>query len=254
MNIFGTWAFALATAAAQQPSDADFVDRFKTSEPDANLWSVAEYDFDHPKFDTDWRKAQVLTSADGLTLNATSHSEGLNRFVGGSIRRKQTSGYGSYSVRMRAARGQGVVTGFFVYTGPAYGTTHDEIDIEILGHDTSQLNIAWFVDGKITDTRVELGFDAAEDFHDYVFDWREDGIRWSVDGREVFSVDARTARLPSIPGHIFVNLWVADHSIAGWAGQSDPTTRGTAHVDCVAFSPIARNQCSNINLRSPRLE
>jgi len=59
-----------------------FADRFKTI--DTN-WHVAEYDFDHDMFDTDWRLAQVSTRASedkqGLVLDLAPHSGGLNRFA-----------------------------------------------------------------------------------------------------------------------------------------------------------------------------
>jgi len=199
---------------------------------DDQVWHVAEYDFDHPMFDTDWRKAQVVTGPGGLTLAVVPH-DGLNRFVGGSIRREEPTHYGRYEAVLQAAQGEGLVTGFFTYTGPHYGTRHDEIDIEILGRDTTRLHIAWFTDGVLHSHFVPLGFDAAEAPRRYAFDWQPDRITWFVEGRVVFTVTAAEAPLPQVPSRLFANLWAADATDPGmraWSGRPAPETTGQAHV------------------------
>lgn len=217
---------------------AAFVDRFKEIGQD---WYVAEYDFAHDKFDTDWRRAQVTTGfmndGSGLKLRLAPHRDGLNRFAGGSIRREKTSHYGLYEVRMRAASHPGVVTGFFSYTGPHYGTRHDEIDIEILGRNTHQIHVAWFVDGQLKNRFIDLGFDAAREMATYAFEWCPGGLRWFVNGREIYAHSATDGAVPDVPGRLFVNLWAADPSISNWAGTVQPGTRTQARVEYVRFVP-----------------
>lgn len=217
---------------------AAFTDRFKGI--DRN-WHVAEYDFDHDKFDTDWRRAHVTTGfmedGSGLNLRLAPHQGGLNRFAGGSIRREKVSHYGLYEVRMRAASHPGVVTGFFTYTGPHYGTRHDEIDIEILGRNTRQIHVAWFVDGRLQNRFIDLGFDAAEETATYAFIWCPGQIRWFVNGQEIFARRRDRGPIPEVPGRLFVNLWAADPSISNWAGTIEPGTTAQAHVEQVRFIP-----------------
>ena len=134
---------------------------------DQTRWHVAEYDFFHPAFDTDWRRSQVATE-DEMTPALAPH-DALNRFAGGSIRTKAQFQYGYYETRMIAADGPGVVTGLFTYTGPHYGTRHDESSIEIMGKDTTKLHVAWFVGGSLTNYFIPLGFDAAGCVDDYEF-------------------------------------------------------------------------------------
>lgn len=275
------YAFGLALAggliAAAQPgwagcgpvadTAAGFLDRFKTLDP--GQWHVAEYDFSHPHFDTDWRRSRVTAGAvdrtapvdhladklagrapvplpvpaalpapTGLRLDLRPHDGGLNRYAGGSLRRQDRSGFGQYHGRLRAARGPGVVTGLFVYTGPAYGTRHDEIDIEILGHQTDRINLAWFVDGARHERRLPLGFDAAAGLHDYGFDWQPDRITWFVDGQPVFRITLAEAPIPQVPGYVFANLWAVAPGLASWAGRPRPGTRAQAHFTCIGFDPL----------------
>ena len=227
----------LACGAAMAHETA-FIDHFKSIGPD---WHVAEYDFDHDKFDTDWRrmhvKPAVFEDGSGLTLQLSPHDDGLNRFAGGSIRREETSHYGTYEVRMRAASHPGIVTGFFTYTGPYYGTHHDEIDIEILGKNTRQIHLAWFVDGALENRFVDLGFDASEKMATYAFEWLPDRLRWFVDGVEIYRHQQTDGGVPKLPSRLFLNLWAADPSIAHWAGTVRSGTQTQAHVEYVRYIP-----------------
>lgn len=218
---------------------AGFIDRFKTIGTD---WYVAEYDFDHDKFDTDWRRDQIQTGISdnetGLQFHLSPHENGINRFAGASVRRESPSHYGRYEIRMQAASGPGVVTGFFTYSGPHYGTRHDEIDIEFLGRDTRQMHVAWFVDGKLENKFIDLGFDAAEEMVDYAFEWHPEKLRWFADDVLIFEHHAKNGPIPTVPGRLFVNLWAADPSIAQWAGEIDKDTRTKAFVEHVRFTPL----------------
>ena len=236
LSVVGVCVLGGSSVMAQT---SGFVDRFKTVGGD---WYVAEYDFDHDKFDTDWRADQVRTAyrpdGTGLELRLSPHTAGINRFAGGSVRREEVSHYGRYETTLRAASHPGVVTGFFTYTGPHYGTQHDEIDIEFLGRNTRQMHVAWFVDGKLENRYIDLGFDAAERMATYAFEWCPDKLRWFADGRLIFEHDADQAPIPHVPGRLFVNLWAADPSISGWAGFADADTQTRAEIGEVRFTPM----------------
>ncbi len=223
----------LGVTAPAAADDAGFVDRFKS----AGSWHVAEYDFSHPHFDTDWRKARAVFG-DGLTLTLGPHDAGLNRFVGGSVRREVSTHYGRYEAVIQPARGDGLITGFFTYTGPHYGTRHDEIDIEFLGRDTTVMNIAWFVNGAMTDHRVPLGFDAADRPRLYAFEWLPDRLRWYAEDSLIFEHHIRDGAIPTVPGRLFANLWAADPMLAAWSGVPQPGTTGQAWFDDVRFVPL----------------
>lgn len=226
---------AVLAGNAKDLIEYGFVDEFKTLEAE---WHVANYDFDHPKFDTDWRPAQVSID-NTLTLTLEPHDAGINRFVGASIRREELSHYGRYEVTLQAARGAGVVTGFFTYTGPGYGTRHDEIDIEFLGGNTRQMHVAWFVDGELTNHYIDLGFDAADAPRRYAFEWHPDRLRWFCEDELIFEHLAKDGAIPDVPGRLFVNVWAADPSIAGWAGLITEGTRSAVQVSRVAYQALA---------------
>ncbi len=224
---------SLSVAMAQD--DMSFIDHFKSR--DMADWHMAEYDFDHPAFATDWRKSQVV-SGTGLTLSLAPAPHDTERFIGGSVRRHDLSRYGLYEVVLKAARGAGLITGFFTYTGPYYGTRHDEIDIEFLGRNTRQLHAAWFVDGKLTNRFIDLDFDAADAFNHYAFAWRPDRITWYANGVKVFETFAKDGRLPSVPSRLFANIWAADPSITNWSGTAQKGAHAKAVIRCVAFSEL----------------
>lgn len=215
-----------------------FVEHFQRL--DTRRWSVAHYDFTHPSFDTDWRRNN-MRFASGLRLLLRPH-RGQNAFSGASLRTKEALHYGRFGALMQAAKGDGLITGIFTYTGPYYGTRHDEIDIEILGKDTTTLHIAWFVDGQRFERDIALGFDASKGVHRYEFDWRPDGITWFVDGRAVFATKGQP--VPQTPGHFFANLWAADASIADWAGRTAQDQKAQARVTEMSFRPPPREKAS----------
>lgn len=233
------WSVAAVGFGLCAPARADqlaFVDDFTQLNPG---WQVADYDFDNLAFDTDWRRAQVKVGQ-GLILALDPQKGAANHFVGASIRRDVPSRFGCYEITMQAAKGAGLVTGFFTYTGPHYGTRHDEIDIEILGRNTGRLHAAWYVDGKLAEKYIPLGFDASRAPHRYAFEWQRDRLRWFVDGRMIFERKASQGNIPVVPGYLFANLWAADPSIAGWAGRARRGTRAQTHVSQIQFLPSAQ--------------
>ncbi len=238
------WAVAAAAVLwgivgfGKAQADTAFSEDFSTF-PNAR-WHIADYDFSHAHFDTDWRRAQVqpLRASPGLWLHLSPKQGMQNRFDGASVRRTQKTGYGRYEAVLQAGRGEGVVTGFFTYSGPYYGTRHDEIDIEFLGRDTTKMHVAWFVDGTLTNKFIDLGFDAADAPRRYAFEWGPGWIRWYVEDRMIYETTSAQGPVPSVPGYLFANIWAADPSIKAWAGESDGTAPSAAKVAQVRFMPL----------------
>lgn len=228
-----------ATLCVAAPVMADQIRGF--AEPFDSLpgdnWQIADYRFSHPAFDTDWSRQNVHFKQ-GLHLSLTPQAAAENRFLGASIRRKTRSHYGRYEALMHPAKGSGLVTGFFVYTGPHYGTRHDEVDIEFLGKDTTRMQVAWFVDGKLQSRQIPLGFDAASRPRLYAFEWHPDRLRWYVGNNLVFEITGAESALPKEPGYLFANLWAADKSVQVWAGHAADGTSASALVGQVSFAPL----------------
>lgn len=133
---------------------------------------------------------------------------------------------------MKPIRNDGVVSSFFTYTGPSDNNPWDEIDIEFLGKDTTIVQFNYFTNGQGGHEYIyELGFDAAEEFHTYGFDWQEDGITWYVDGEAVHTAEKN---LPSTPSKIMMNTWPGT-GVDGWLKAYDGTTPITAEYRYIDY-------------------
>ncbi len=136
-------------------------------------------------------------------------------FAGGEYRTKKNFSYGKYVVRMKAAKGSGLISSFFTYEDP--GTPWHEIDVEILGKDTKHVQFTRWIQPLQPHWNIaNLSFDSSKDFHEYSFEWMPDSIQWYVDGVPRFTA---TDIIPQKPQKIMMNLWSA-HWIE-WAGKLD---------------------------------
>lgn len=234
-SFLATSAGSAAFAVQPAPPPAPLHIAFEAELPSA--WQPAHYQFTHPLFDTDWSRDNLQANA-GLRLSLTPQTGAENRFLGASLRHTTRTHYGRYEVRMQPAKAPGVVTGFFTYSGPYYGTQHDEIDIEFLGHDTTRINLAWFVDGEMQDHFIPLGFDAADAPRTYAFEWHPDRLRWFVEDQLLFEITDAEAPLPQVPGYLFTNIWAVDDQLRNWAGYAPTGSSAEAHVDHITFTPF----------------
>ena len=161
-------------------------------------------------FNCSFASANAVIDGGLLTLSLTG-SDG--KYVGAEYRSWEKLSYGYYSVYMKAARCDGVISSFFTYCGYPW----DEIDIEFLGDDTTRVQFNYYTGGVGGHEYIyELGFDASLDFHEYGFDWQEGSITFYVDGRSVYRA---TENIPSHPGQVMMNLWCVADSHASWAGR-----------------------------------
>ena len=165
-------------------------------------------------FNCSFSREHAVVNNGLLTLTLSSEESG---YVGAEFRSWQKTSYGFYSVSMKAAACPGVISSFFTYTNWPW----DEIDIEFLGDDTTRVQFNYYSSGRGGHEYIyDLGFDAAEDFHEYAFDWQADSITWYVDGVAVYRA---TEDIPNSPGFIMMNLWNVSNTHASWAGKFDPS-------------------------------
>jgi len=134
----------------------------------------------------------------------------------GAIASARAFGHGRFEAEIKASPGNGLVTGFFLHRD----APRQEIDIELVGGDPTRMLVnVYFNPGDDGATlafgyrgspcRIDLGFDATQDFHCYAIDWQPGYIAWSVDGRVVHErVGWDPTPLPHLPMHLYANLWV----------------------------------------------
>lgn len=190
-------------------------------------------------FNCTWRASNVWFSDGKMNLKIDKDSNG--GYSGGEYRTNQTFGYGMYDVSLKAIKNDGVVTSFFTYTGPTDGTVWDEIDIEILGKDTTKVQFNYFTNGVGGHEYVyDLGFDASKGFHQYGFLWLPDRITWYVDGKEVYTA---TKDIPSTPGKIMMNVWPGI-GVDSWLKAYNGKTPLVAQYDWASFTKVDYGQGS----------
>lgn len=156
-------------------------------------------------FDCVWRADNVFWADNALNLKIDKDSSPEYRYSGAEYRSKDYYHYGYYETSMKAIKNDGVVSSFFTYTGPYDGDPWDEIDIEILGKDTTKVQFNYYTNGVGNhEFMYDLGFDASEDFHTYGFEWLPNKITWYVDGKPVYTA---YNDIPKTPGKIMMNTW-----------------------------------------------
>ncbi|MDD6036783.1 MAG: glycoside hydrolase family 16 protein [Lachnospiraceae bacterium] len=177
---------------------------FKDGSANSGSCEIADGWSNGNMFNVTWRKANCTFTGDKMQLIINTDS-GSIPYSGAEYRSRKFFGYGRYEVSLKAIKNDGVVTSFFTYTGPTDKNPWDEIDIEILGKDTSKVQFNYFTNGRGNHEYMhDLGFDASEDFHTYAFEWHKDKIVWFIDGVEVYTA---TDNIPTHRGKIMMNAW-----------------------------------------------
>ena len=182
-------------------------------------------------FNCTWKKDN--TSFEDGVMKLKIDSVIPDEYTAAEHRTNDFYGYGLYEVSMKPIKNVGVVSSFFTYTGPSDGNPWDEIDIEFLGKDTTIVQFNYFTNGQGNHEFIyDLGFDAAEEFHTYGFEWKADSITWYVDGEAVHTAEEN---IPSTPSKIMMNVWNGK-GVDGWLGKYDGTTQLTAEYQFARFT------------------
>ena len=214
-----------------------FVDNFDSF--DARRWFISDGWNNGKHQNCTWSKKQVSQSDGKLTLTFEARKLKDRDHVCGEVQTRKRFGYGTYEIRMKAAAGSGLNTGFFSFIGEADKQPHDEIDFEVLGKDSSKVQLNQFVGGKDVgeEKLVPVAGGADQDFHDYAFVWEKDRIRWYVDGKLMGEATDPT-KIPTHASKIFMSLWGSD-TLKSWMGPfSDTGSPVTAEIDRVAFTAL----------------
>lgn len=181
-------------------------------------------------FNCMWRGYNVAFGNGTMNISVTHDG---SWYAGGEYRSRGWYSFGYFSVSMKPAKCSGVVSSLFTYTNhPRW----DEIDIEFLGNDTTKIQFNYFTDGVGGHEYVyELGFDAAQEFHEYGFLWQSDCIVWFVDGKAVYKA---TKDVPQYAGMIMANVWNGV-GVDDWIGPFDPSRLPvTAQYKWIGYSAV----------------
>jgi beta-glucanase (GH16 family) len=206
----------------QSDCSQDFIDNLDFF--DENFWDQSRGTNDPEVWLNSWRPDHLSFKSGLLDIRLDDHPCSLDRglcnnqgYASGEYGTLcKEYGPGRFQARLKAAKGSGLVTAFFIYHGTRDGTPLSEIDIEIFGKDPSQMHVTYWIEGQSYSNTVDLrdvlddpSFDASAAFHDYTIDWSLQDIEWYVDGRLVHQENGTRSRghLPLQPGKIYVSLW-----------------------------------------------
>ncbi|MEV8372113.1 glycoside hydrolase family 16 protein [Kribbella sp. NPDC056861] len=240
LGLAGAVTVPVASEAAPAAIGGSFVDNFDGF--DTGRWHKADGWSNGSMFNVGWRADHVWFNGGvaGINLDTATCPGGCSGkpYASGEYRTNDLLSYGRFEVRMKAVKASGTVTGFFTYTGSSDGQPWDEIDIEILGKNTTQLQTNYFTNGVGGhETIINLGFDAAAGYHDYAIEWWNQGtINWFVDGRLVHQENGSRGPLPTHPQRLMLNLWPGI-GVDGWLGPFNyPGTPLTAFFDSAKYT------------------
>lgn len=195
-------AVTALAAAATNPWNETFVDFSQGASPyftASDGWSNGSV------FNCTWRAGNISFVDSVMRLSIDTDVAASPPYSGGEYRSVDFYGYGKYEVSMKPIKHDGVVSSFFIYTGPYDSNPWDEIDIEFVGKDTTRVQFNYYTDGNGSHEYYhDLGFDASESFHTYGFDWAEGSITWYVDGAAVYTA---AENIPATPGRVMMNVW-----------------------------------------------
>lgn len=162
-----------------------------------------------------------VTFQDGtMRLHLKKQKTNDRDYTGAEYRTKEQLLYGRYVVRAKFPKGSGIVTSFFTYRAPAI-PKWQEIDVEILGRDTSRVQFThhWGRPPKSNylAKTFDLDFTTDSGFHEYAFEWIPGQITWFLDGEKMYT--ASDENIPHLPQQIMMNIWINDDP--DWAGDLD---------------------------------
>lgn len=154
-------------------------------------------------------------SDSGVRVVVSANEGGMRPYRSGALASTRAFTYGRFRAEIRAARGPGLITGFFLHRG----SPRQEIDIELAGNDPRRMLTNVFFnpgdDGAAmafgyrgSPWWIDLPFDATEGFHEYVIDWRPGRVSWIVDGKIVHErASWDPTPIPHLGLRVHANLW-----------------------------------------------
>lgn len=220
-------------------------------------WTVSEWPAGQSSI-MQWSSANVRPDEEGIDLvldsNPASEVGAETRpFLGGEIQSKASAETGLWSWRARAPKMvEGAVFGMFLYRADHEKDPWREYDIEFVGAGTTEVELnIHFEDASGRHVsllggpkKIDLGFDAAEGFHDYEIEVMAERAIFRIDGKIVGDfgpADVEGSVWSTGPLRSFVDLWAVQPAQAGWAGVWDwDGVPLTATLEAVSLPPAAR--------------
>jgi GR25 family glycosyltransferase involved in LPS biosynthesis len=205
----------LASVAADIGLNGKIVDVFDDfSKSDVSLWTLRDDTF--PGNLALFRPSNFIPAVcDAAQLVLRQDNTGVRKYSSAALHTRASFLYGRFEAILKPPRVPGVVTGVFLHRN----SPRQEIDIEFVGKRSWQMLTNVFYNPGTHGARfdygyrgtpifVNLGFDYAEDYHQYAIEWLPNELRWYVDGHIVHRrVNWEPTPIPHLPMQFHLNLW-----------------------------------------------
>ena len=158
----------------------------------------------------------------GATL-WVGHAE-AKAYKGAEVYSQSQYQFGRVEVRMRLARGAGILSTFFTYRpgSEMAGVQWEEIDIEAFGKGNAmswQSNILTGNPRTSSEMVHQVAAPLSDAYHTFTIEWTPTTVTWLVDGTEARKTTGGQASLLTHPHVFHFNLWASD--VGSWAGDFD---------------------------------
>ncbi len=157
-------------------------------------------------------------------------------YNGAEYRTKASYLYGRFEVRLKSQGREGMLASFFTYNDNYPATDWNEIDIEILGRYTDDVQFNTITPGQVNHVSHQyVGFDPSRDYHVYGFEWTPSYVAWFIDSVEVYRQTGGHIATLTIPQKIMMNVWLP--AAVGWAGTwNEAVLPAFAFYDWVSYA------------------
>lgn len=147
------------------------------------------------------------------------------QYSGAEIYSNSSWKYGKVEIRMRVAKGSGILSTFFTYKNGSEqsGTFWEEIDIEVFGKDnaeTFQSNIITGLDPRqLTEEEHHPGYSMGDAYHTYTLEWTPNYVAWYVDDVLFRKTEGGQVNDLTNAQSFRMNIWAA--AWEDWVGPFD---------------------------------
>ncbi len=157
-------------------------------------------------------------------------------YKGAELRTRAAFTYGRFEVRLQSAQREGMLSSFFTYHDGAGSATWNEIDFEILGRYSDDVQFNTITPGQTNHLRHQAtAFNPHVAFHTYAMEWTPAYVAWFIDGVEFYRQTGAHIAMLTQPQKIMMNIW--NPAFANWVGSwSDEALPAFAYYDWVSYA------------------
>ncbi|MBN2011876.1 family 16 glycosylhydrolase [candidate division KSB1 bacterium] len=171
-----------------------------------------------------------------ISLISPFHQSIARAYKGAELRSRESFLYGRFEVRYKSSAGSGQTSTFFLYNDNYPNTPWNEIDIEILGRYTDDVQFNPITPGRINHVSHQfVDFNPATDFHAYTVEWTPTYVAWFIDGIERHRQTGEHIEALNVSQKIMMNIW--NPAYTDWVGEcSDKMLPFFAYYDYVSYA------------------